>query len=76
MLKNAQLRVSALGNEIYLGTLSKRDPKKMNDTKVNFTNQCIGAVIQHMQGMPKGKNCYETDSGRLIWEPKSKEESA
>jgi hypothetical protein len=72
-LKNAQLRVSALGNEIYLCTVSKRDPRIANDGKVNFTNQCISAVIQHMQGLPKGQDCYEGESGRLIWKPKKPE---
>lgn len=70
-IKNAKLMVSALGNTIYLGTVKKNSKYPvMNDSRVNFTNQAIGAVIQHMQGLPKGKDCYETASGRLIWEPK------
>lgn len=70
-MKNAVLRVSALGNRIYLGTISKKDPRVMNDSRVDFTDQCIKAMIQHMQGLPEGKDCYETASGRLIWEPNS-----
>jgi hypothetical protein len=69
-MKNAVLMVSAMGNQIYLGTKSKKNPNVMNDSRINFTNQAIGAVIQHMQGLPEGKDCYETPSGRLIWEPK------
>lgn len=72
-MKNAVLMVSAMGNEIYLGTRSKKNPNVMNDSRVNFTKQAIGAVIQHMESLPKGKDCYETKSGRLIWEPKEVE---
>lgn len=74
-MKNAVLRVSALGNRIYLGTVSKRDPNVLNDERVDFTDQCIRAMIQHMQGLPEGKDCYEvTGLGRLVWEPAEKME--
>ncbi len=70
--KNAQLRVSPMTNEIYLCTVSKKDSRVANAGKVNFTQQCLGAMIQHMQGIYKDNenNCYEVPNlGRLVWEP-------
>lgn len=69
-MKTAVLRVSAMGNRIYLGTTSKKDPRVMNDSRVDFTDQCIRAMFQHMQGLPEGKDCYEMPGvGRLVLEP-------
>jgi hypothetical protein len=69
-MKNATLMVSAMGNRIYLGTLKKNSPfPVMNDSRVDFTDQCIRAMFQHMQGMPKGKDSYEIPGvGRLVFE--------
>jgi hypothetical protein len=69
--KNATLMVSAMANRIYLGTLKKNSPfPVMNDSRVDFTDQVIRAMITHMQGMDEGKDCYEVPGvGRLVWEP-------
>jgi hypothetical protein len=66
-MKKAILMVSTMGNQIYLGTRSKKDPNAMNPNRVNFTNQAIGAVIQHIKGQG---NHIETEFGKLIWEPR------
>jgi hypothetical protein len=75
-IKNAKLMVSALGNTIYLGTMMKNSKfPVMNESRVDFTDQAIRAVVQHMIGMHKdseGKNDgYEfPDLGTLRWQPK------
>jgi hypothetical protein len=66
-MKKAVLMVSTMGNQIYLGTRSKKDPNSMNASRVNFTNQAIVAVIQHIKGQG---NHIETEFGKLIWEPR------
>lgn len=71
-MKDAVLRVSAMGNEIYLCKVSKTNPNLVIGNKVNFTNQAIGAVIQHMESnyKYKGNDCFEVEGmGRLVWEP-------
>lgn len=49
VVRNIVLRCSALGNRIYAGTVSKRDPNVMNDSKVDVTDEAIKAVFQHLQ---------------------------
>lgn len=74
-MKKATLMVSAMGNRIYLGTLKKNSPfPVMNESRVDFTDQCIRAMFQHMQGLPEGKDCYEMPGvGRLVLEPLPKD---
>lgn len=75
-MKNAVLRVSFLGNQIYLGTVSKKDPSVMNDSKVNFTKEAVTAVAEHMRGMSNGnKNEVAftfAGQGKLVWVPEDK----
>lgn len=49
MSKNVVLRVSGLGNRIYAGTISKRNPNIMNDSRTDVTDEAIKAVFQHLQ---------------------------
>lgn len=48
MSRKIVLRTSALGNRIYAGTLSKKNPNVMNDSKVDVTDEAISAVFQHL----------------------------
>ena len=50
-MKKIVLRCSAFGNKIYAGTLSKKDPNIMNDSKVDVTDEAIKVVFQHMYEM-------------------------
>jgi hypothetical protein len=78
-MKNAKLMVSAIGNNIYLGTMMKNSKfPVMNESRVDFTDEAIRAVVQHLMGMHKdsnGKNDgYEfPDLGTLRWHPKVKD---
>jgi hypothetical protein len=79
-IKNAKLLVSAIGNNIYLGTMMKNSKfPVMNESRVDFTDEAIRAVVQHMIGVyenSKGKNDgYEfPELGTLRWHPKEKAE--
>jgi hypothetical protein len=47
-MKNIVLRVSGIANRIYAGTISKKDPRIMNDSKVDVTDEAIKVVFQHL----------------------------
>lgn len=79
-MKNAKLMVSALGNTIYLGSMSKNSKYPvMNASRVDFTDEAIRAVAEHLMGLyrsSEGKhNGYEfPESGTLRWHPKKDDE--
>lgn len=66
-MKKEILMVSTMGNQIYLGTRSKKDPNAMNSSRVDMTHEAVVAVIQHIKGQG---NHIETEFGKLIWEPR------
>jgi hypothetical protein len=46
--RNIVLRVSGIANRIYAGTISKKNPNIMNDSKKDVTDEAIKAVFQHL----------------------------
>ncbi|WP_019243668.1 MULTISPECIES: DUF7446 family protein [Bacillus] len=48
-MKNLVLRVSGLGNKIYAGTINKKNPSIMNDSRKDVTDEAIKAVFQHLK---------------------------
>ncbi len=61
--KNLKLRVSGLGNKIYAGTMSSKDPRVMNDSKKDVTDEAVRAVFQHMMNEHKRKDKGEDSYG-------------
>jgi hypothetical protein len=56
MSRNIVLRVSGIGNRIYAGTISKKNPRIMNDSKKDVTDEAIKAVFQHLMEEHKRNN--------------------
>jgi hypothetical protein len=56
MSRNIVLRTSFMGNRIYAGTLSKKNPNVMNDSKVDVTDEAIQSVFQHLMREHKKAN--------------------
>lgn len=56
MSRKIVLRTSMIGNRIYAGTVKKSDPRMLNDSKVDVTDEAIKAVFQHLMEEHKRHN--------------------
>ena len=69
--ENVQICVSALGNNIYLAKCSSKTPMVMNDRSKDRTDECIRAVMTHMDSCAKEEGedyiSYSCKGGTLTW---------
>lgn len=68
-MDNYVLMVSAISNQIYLGTMKKNSKiPVMNDRRKEFTDQVIRAAAEHMMNLPAGTAYEFPGCGKLVWE--------